>query len=142
MIDAVWPSDPRFGTDLSIIEDDVKQLAGNKMLMTRLLYYLLQRGWYSVRKNAGMFDFEYNVCCGSTATFAIMESYTVLLQSKNSNASRSSISSIRKKIAGFNSGRHKLVFPHIGNLDFFVIVIIFDSSLQDIWLTVDCYDSL
>lgn len=142
MSNAVWPSDPRHATGLQIIDDDINKLRGDEMLLTRLLDYLLQRGLHSAKKSADLLDAEFNVCCGSTASADIMDRYNHILRSRNLSTSRSSISTMRKKMAGFSSGRHKLVFPHVGNLHFFVIVITHDASLEDPWLTVDCYDSL
>ena len=142
MSHSVWPSDPRYSTGLSIRDEDIQQLRDNKMLMTRLLDYLLQRGLHSARKITDLLDFEFNICCGSTDTGSIMASYNHSLEASNLKSSRATIASMRKKMSGFASGRHKFVFPHVGNLHFFVIVITHDASIEDPWLTVECYNSL
>ena len=68
MKNGVWPGDPRHGTALSMIKEDVANLRDNLMLVEPFLDYLLQRGLFPAKTGAFSEDNSgFNLCCGSTS---------------------------------------------------------------------------
>ena len=68
MTTGFWPGDQCHGFALSMIEEDVSKLRNDKMLVGRLLDYLLQRGLFPSTIGAvSEDDSVFNICCGSTS---------------------------------------------------------------------------
>ena len=144
MKNGVWPGDPRHGMALSMIKEDVANLRDNRMLVERFLDYLLQRGLFPAK--SGAFSEEeddsgFNLCCGSFTTFGTMTTMAEKATSIDRHVQRQ-ITVMRKKMLTVATGKHKFVFPQYAKLHFSVIVITYDSELEDPWVAVESYNSL
>ena len=144
MKNGVWPGDPRHGMTLSMIKEDVANLHDNLMLVERFLDYLLQRGLFPAK--TGAFSEEeddsgFNLCCGSFTTFGTMTTMAEKATSIDRHVQRR-VTVTRNKMLTVATGKHKFMFPLYRELHFSVIVITYDSELEDPWVAVECYDSM
>ena len=112
MSSAVWPDDPRHDSKgLSMSDEDLDRLRTNKTLHTRLIDYLLQQGVLQATNAAVSGEaFGFNICCSSTYA---AETMTTSNNKITPNATRQprGVTSMRKKMLAFTTGKHKFIFP-------------------------------
>jgi hypothetical protein len=154
-----FPGDPRFGIPLSLTQDDLTELHENKMLSTRLLDFLIQRGAPHCTPSSSLtgataedpWHCKNDVYVGSLSTQYYIKRANDLFSSvgvpakPNNRQHLKKIAKIQSTVKAFSTATtsSKIVIPLIFDQHFFVIVIQLSGSLsQGFYDSIVCYDSL
>ncbi|KAI2507015.1 hypothetical protein MHU86_7400 [Fragilaria crotonensis] len=146
-----FPGDPRFGASLSVLKDDVRALRENKMLSTRLLDFVIQRGAPHPTPSPSAISASQvkpkgndRMYVGSlgTNTFLIKQANALLgVQTKQSTKK---IDGIKAKMKSYSddtiSNGSKLAIPLIFSKHFFVVVLECWGRTVGFYNSIQCHD--
>ena len=145
-----FPGDPRFSARLDPLKEDVEQLGNKEMLSTRLLDCLLQRACPPQELGSGRELFHVSALSGREYIGSVNAWSEELTGGRPLPAQRrlltENIRTLRLRLAkAFQMEKevmNRLCIPIVESSHFFVVVVEFNPSNPDFFVSISFYDSM